>query len=155
MSTVKLNKFRIVILLLNLFLLPLQSEAAGPESDTRTFVASFTSMAEVKSKLRDAFKTLDSCQIGSCFNYNTMLICEIVAALDVKINGVIIGAMSSDKPDFTISADDLRHMKHLFAQCKPTNYQYWNYDTVLHVGYRPSDKADIEIRNYLGIKSKQ
>ena len=136
----------------NMFLLHSYAETTGFEAVK--LANAITSVKVAKAMLRDALIESDGCLVGSCFNNATTYICEIVAALDVKVSGVIIGEMTGDKPNFVISADDLRHMKELFAQCKPTNYQYWNYNSVLHVGYRPSEKSDAEIRKYLGIKRK-
>lgn len=80
-----------------------------------------------------------------------MQICEIVGALDVNMNGIIIGSMTSEGAKISLPANDLRMMKLLFAQCKPTNYQYWNYSSILHIGYQPSRAADVAIRRYLGV----
>jgi len=152
MNTHKFIYTLVGFILINL--LSLHSYAYTTGSTTEKLVKSITSVAVAKSKLRAALTGTDSCQVGSCINYYTTYICEIVAALDVKVNGAIIGDMTGSKPDFKISANDLRHMKKLFAQCKPTNYQYWNYNSVLHVGYSPSNKADAKIRKYLGVKRK-
>ena len=111
----------------NMFLLHSYAETTGAEAVK--LANSITSVKVAKSMLRDTLIESDDCPVGSCFNNATTYICEIVAALDVKVSGVIIGEMTGDKPNFVISTDDLRHMKELFAQCKPTNYQYWNYNT--------------------------
>jgi hypothetical protein len=128
--------------------------ATGATSSTEKFVDSIKSVKQAKSELKVAFERLDQCQFGSCYEENSIAICEIVGALDAKIDGEIIGAMNSGGQEIDISAEDLHEMKELFAQCKPTNYQYWNYERVLHVGYRPSKEADASIRKYLGVKKR-
>lgn len=125
--------------------------AADESATLAAFVKQYRTIATVKQALRTTFTELDACPSGSCENGNSMLICEIVAALDVNMNGIIIDSMTSESTKVTLPAQDLRMMKLLFAQCKPTNYQYWNYSSMLHVGYRPSQTADVSIRRYLGV----
>ena len=143
-----MNKRNLAFMLTVLLGFSSYAEAKDPQE----FVATVKSVADAKSKLRSAFVSLDRCQVGSCSNETSILICEIVGALDVKVDGQIVGAMSLGSETIGISPEDLRYMKELFAQCKPTNYQYWNYDRVLHVGYSPDDNADARIRKYLGLK---
>jgi hypothetical protein len=123
-------------------------------ADMSKFVQQYKTVAQTKAALRATFEAMDNCGFGSCVNGNSMLICEIVAALDVNMNGIIIREMWSEGTKVTLPARDLRMLKLLFAQCKPTNYQYWNYDTMLHVGYRPSHAADVSIRRYLGVTTE-
>ena len=125
--------------------------AADESATLAAFVKQYRTVAAAKQALRTTFTELDNCPSGSCENGNSMLICEIVAALDVNMNGIIIDSMTSESTKVTLPAKDLRMMKLLFAQCKPTNYQYWNYSSMLHVGYRPSHAADVSIRRYLGV----
>jgi hypothetical protein len=60
----------------------------------------------------------------------------MVAALDVKMNGLIIKEMKKlGKSGLPISENDLALMKQIFQQCNPTNYQYWQSPYLLHVIY--------------------
>lgn len=125
--------------------------AADNSAGLAKFVQQYKTLTETKQALRATFEAMDNCGFGSCVNGNSMLICEIVAALDVNMNGIIIREIWSHGKHVSLPAKDLRMMKLLFAQCKPTNYQYWNYSSMLHVGYRPSHAADVSIRRYLGV----
>jgi hypothetical protein len=42
----------------------------------------------------------------------------------------------------------------IWGQCKPTNYQYWNFDRMLHVYYVPSPAIDRRVRKALGVAEK-
>lgn len=128
--------------------------AFANDSTVEKYVNSIQSVDQVKQQLRDAFESLDTCPSGSCVNTNTTEICELVGALDARLDSAITGTMTSPtpKPAFLISSGDLKLMKLIYAQCKPTNYQYWNYPTVLHVGYAPSKEANAKIRKALGVK---
>jgi hypothetical protein len=122
------------------------------ENEGKKLVDSIQSVAQVKKELKQAFETLNQCNTGGCFNNTTTYICELVGALDVKVDGKIVERMSggSDRK-IPISTSDLKLMKKIFTQCKPTNYQYWNWETILHVTYSPTDKIDREIRSALGV----
>ena len=128
--------------------------AADDSATLAAFVKQYRTVAATKQALRTTFTELDNCPSGSCMNGYSMQICEIVGALDVNMNGIIIGSMTSEGTKVTLPANDLRMMKLLFAQCKPTNYQYWNYSSILHIGYQPSRSADVSIRRYLGIPAQ-
>ena len=130
------------------------SAAADTSSDVEKFVKRVDSVATAKRELRKAFDALDECSVGSCYNAATISICELVGALDVNTNGAIVREMSIGEAVTSISGPDVRMMKDLYSQCRPTNYQYWNFDSVFHVGYRPTDQADAAIRKYLGVKAK-
>jgi hypothetical protein len=51
----------------------------------------------------------------------------------------------------TISEADLDLMKLIFSQCEPTNYQYWNFGSILHVWYNPTPEVDRQVRQALEI----
>ena len=142
----------IIVGLLSLHLLSWPT--CAETKDTEKLIKSITSVAAAKSQLRDTLEGMASCNIGSCLNYASKHFCEIIGVLDLKVNGAIFGTMSMGKSELTITAEDLRQMKKMAAQCKPTNYQYWQYESILHVGYNPSTQADAEIRQYLGVKRK-
>lgn len=143
-----MNKYKFTaFILLSIF------SITGLTENLEEFVVSIKTVKVAKSELKSAFSTLDNCQVGSCANETSTLICDIVGALDVNFDGKIIGEMSGGETSKnSISANDLHYMKEIFSQCKPTNYQYWNYEKILHVGYRPTNKSDVKIRKYLGIK---
>ncbi|BAY66965.1 hypothetical protein NIES22_71090 (plasmid) [Calothrix brevissima NIES-22] len=142
-----------VLLIGAVFALSIQNYAIA--QDTSKLVDSIKSVAQVKKELKETFENLDQCGAGSCFNSTSTYICELVGALDVKVNGRIVGQMSGGKSELAISASDLKLMKKIFSQCKPTNYQYWNWDYVLHVSYLPSDSVDREVRAALGVRSRR
>ncbi|MBD2255840.1 hypothetical protein [Nostoc parmelioides] len=121
--------------------------------DPSKLVDSIKSVAQVKKDLKQTLEALDRCGVGSCFNSTSTYICELVGALDVKVNGRIIGEMSGGNSSLPITASDLKLMKKIFSQCKPTNYQFWNWGNVLHVSYLPNTQVDRQIRAALGVKT--
>jgi hypothetical protein len=121
------------------------------QQDLQERVNSIESVEQVKQELRQLFEWRDQCGTGSCFNSSSTGICETVAALDARVNGQIVGGMISDDSGLPISEEDLDLMRLIFEQCKPTNYQYWNWPMMLHVWYVPSEEVDNEIKNRLGL----
>ncbi len=128
-------------------------EPAPGQSDLQGFVDSIESVEQVKEDLRQTLEFREECAVGSCVNMAGTSICESVAALDVQVNGQIVGGMTSvgSEGNIPISVSDLELMKLIFSQCKPTNYQYWNYPMILHVWYVPSDEVDQQVRQGLGL----
>ena len=119
-------------------------------------IEAIQSVDQVKKAIKRSIEGIDECQAGSCYNTRSRQICEMVAALDVQVNGLIINEMKSlGKTGLPISKNDLTFMKNIFKQCKPTNYQYWLYPYLLHVIYSPSPQADQQVRRLLGIKHKK
>ena len=105
------------------------------------------SVAQVKTRIKDLFAVRDKCAVGSCHNYASTSICSEVGMLDVRVGGKIMNeAKSSDSASLPVSEADLSLMRRVFSQCKPSNYQYWNWDTVLHVVYSPTCAEDQKIR---------
>jgi hypothetical protein len=114
------------------------------------------SVEQVKEAIRKSIQKKSECGAGSCDNYRSQQVCELIGALDVKTNGAIIGQMTSvGMTGMCISERDLELMKLILQQCKPTNYQYWNFDSILHVGYLPSPEAGEKIGKMLGVESKK
>ena len=132
-------------------------QPAQGQRDLIEFVDSIKSVEQVKQQLRETFKFSDGCGVGSCINGANTSICETVAALDVQVNGKIIGEMSSFGSDgkIPISNSDLELMKLIFSQCKPTNYQYWNWPMMLHVWYSASNEVDQQVRQGLGVQPRR
>ncbi|PZV06012.1 MAG: hypothetical protein DCF22_24300 [Leptolyngbya sp.] len=128
---------------------------ANTQQSTKTYVDSIKSVAQVKQQIREAMQNQDKCAVGSCSNSNRTAICEALGALDVQIDGKIVGQMSGAGGNIPISSSDLELMKLIFSQCKPSNYQYWNFDSVLHVLYSPTQQADVEIRKRLELPLKR
>ncbi|MCT7963541.1 hypothetical protein NG791_22975 [Laspinema sp. D1] len=128
-------------------------EPAQGQSDLQGLVDSIESVDQVKEDLRQTLEFRDECAVGSCANMAGTSICETVAALDVQVNGQIVGGMTSvgSEGNIPISSSDLALMKLIFSQCEPTNYQYWNYPMMLHVWYVPSDEVDQQVRQGLGL----
>ncbi|MFB1486961.1 MULTISPECIES: hypothetical protein [unclassified Thiocapsa] len=128
------------------------AESRAESSDK--LIASINSVEVAKNEIRSAMAESDNCPTGSCMDSWYTMICDIVAALDVNVAGKILDpyTMTGGESKFAISSYDVRHMKEIFAQCKPTNYQYWNHGELLHVVYRPDEKSSLEIDEYLGIE---
>jgi hypothetical protein len=121
-----------------------------------TLIEAIQSVDQVKKAIKRSIEGINECQAGSCYNSRSRQICEMVAALDVKINGLIINEMKTlGKTGLPISENDLALMLQIFQQCRPTNYQYWQYPYLLHVIYSPLPQADQQIRKLLGIKPKK
>ncbi|MBD2359388.1 hypothetical protein H6G41_33235 [Tolypothrix sp. FACHB-123] len=130
--------------------LGLQNHVSAQTSGEK-LVNSIKSVSQVKQQLKETFENLNQCNSGYCFNIMTTDICQLVGALDVKVNGKIIGLMfGSSEGQISISASDLKLMKKILSQCKSTNNQYWNWESVLHVFYSPTPQIDREIRAALG-----
>jgi len=98
--------------------------AIAQPRDLGKFVDSIRSVDQVKKDIRELIITVDGCAVGSCYNFNSTAICELVGALDVQVNGQIIGGVLGGSAKIPISRSDLTLMKDIFSQCKPTNYQY-------------------------------
>ena len=91
------------------------------------------SMTQVKAEILDMLKFREKCEVGSCWNVSSTSICDYIALVDVKVSGDIMQQMTGFPKTLKMSKSELELMKKLFSYCKPTNYQYWNYDHALHV----------------------
>lgn len=132
------------------FLSVFTSAANADEATTRSFIDSIKSVDQVKASIRDSL--LEECGSGHCWNINASRVCDLVAGLDVKVGYAITGIFENDKPSIPISNMDLKLMKLIFSQCKPSNYQFWSFGRILHVVYDPSPKIAAEVNKRLGIK---
>lgn len=129
--------------------------APEKQSESERLVDSIRSAAQVKARVRDSLAAIDTCPSGSCINTNSTEICTYVGALDVRAAGAISSAdQLRQEPDIRIARDDLNLFKAIWAQCKPTSYQFWNYPSVLHVAYDADEEADRQIRRALGIAKR-
>jgi hypothetical protein len=136
------------------FILLLLAEVVFAEDTiVQKYVASIRSIEQVKSAIRNAMSA--ECASGSCANNNATEICTLVGGIDVRLDGIVTSdnARYKPKPEFPISSQDLQILKMIWRQCKPTNYQFWNYGSVLHVWYEPNPRDDAEIRRALGLVS--
>ena len=130
-------------------------------SEVEQYIASIKSVDDVKRRIRDA---LDEDCTGACVDVNASEICDLVAALDVRVDYQITGSFTSvdrktgiakPQPTIPVSQSDIKLMKLIFSQCKPTNYQYWKFDRLLHVVYTPSTKEiAATIRKAVGAKTQ-
>ena len=129
------------------------SSYAG-ETAVKSFVDSIKSVEQVKQEIREALSA--QCGAGSCWNMYSTRICDLTAGLDVKVGYRITDTFTDEstrkQASIQISPQDLKLMKLIFSQCKPSNYQYWNFGQILHVQYAPSDKASAQVNKLLGIK---
>lgn len=121
-------------------------------SSLEDYVNSIQSVEQIKQEIRETLQQRDQCGVGSCYNFTSTSICAAVGALDIRVDGKILeeGSGWSDQI-LPISDSDLALMRQIFAQCKPSNYQYWNFGTMLHVLYSPTPEADAAIRQQLGL----
>lgn len=126
--------------------------AAAQAQDLQNYVDSIQSVEQIKQDIRDTMQMRDECGVGSCYNFTSTSICAAVGALDIRVDGKILeqGSGWSDQV-LPISETDLALMQQIFAQCRPSNYQYWNFDRMLHVLYSPTPEADAAIRQQLGL----
>ncbi|MEB3295514.1 MAG: hypothetical protein VKJ24_20360 [Synechococcales bacterium] len=120
-------------------------------------IKTIKSVAQVKGRLKDLIESRDTCAVGSCFNFTSTAICDQIGMLDVQVNGQIVQSMTSvgSPGAIPISKPDLDLMRQMFSQCKPTNYQYWNWDQILHVYYVPNCTVDQQVRKALGVKASK
>lgn len=129
--------------------------ALAEERDLKVEVESIKSVAEVKEIIKELLVNRDQCRVGSCFNFTSTAICSQVGMLDIRVDGKIFsGGTGWTDSVLPISKSDLDLMQLIFSQCKPTNYQYWNWGVMLHVWYDPSCQVDQKIRARLGITRK-
>lgn len=130
-----------------------QSRAGSPKQ----FVNAIKSVATVKEYLRDLVTESRQCLTGSCWNMTSGAICTYVGALDVRVDYLITGTFKPKerKPEIPISEADILLMRLIFSQCRPTNYQYQNYPTILHVVYEPNKKIGAQIAEALGVKNER
>jgi hypothetical protein len=138
-------------------LMAIITPAIAQESDLQQQIDRITSVEQVKEELAELIRSSDQCGVGSCFNASRTAVCNTVAMLDVQVNGQILNDMTSvgNPGKIAIAPKDLQLMRDIFSQCKPTTYQYWNYNSILHVYYVPTGAIDRSVRQALGIPLKQ
>lgn len=124
------------------------------KSDSEKLVDSIRSASQVKSKIRDSLSQIDNCGSGSCVNNNSTEICAYTGALDVSVGSAISipSAQGRNQAKIEISEEDIRLFRLIWAQCKPTTYQFWNYPSMVHVWYEPDAELDKKIRTSLGLR---
>lgn len=125
---------------------------AQERPDIGAKIEAIQSVDQVKTQIRELMVARDRCRLGSCHNTTSTAICDQVGMLDIRVDGKIFsrGTGGTDTV-LPIAAADLTLMKRIFSQCKPTNYQYWNWGVVLHVAYSPDCVTDQSIRKDLGL----
>jgi hypothetical protein len=132
----------------------LTGSAIAGETSVQIFVNSINSVNQVKLEIKEALSA--ECDNGSCWNWNASRVCNLTAGLDVRTGYLITRTYLNDpaSTDIPIADSDLRLMRLIFSQCKPTTYQYTSTGQILHVVYEPSPKKNAEIRKLLGLKIK-
>lgn len=135
----------------------LSTSAHAGETPVQSFINSIKSVEQVKQEIRDSLTV--ECGSGHCWNVHSTRICDLTAALDVKVGYRITDTFTFEstrkQESIQISAVDLKLMKLIFSQCKPSNYQYWNFGQILHVQYIPSDKVSAKVNRLLGVKPQR
>lgn len=120
----------------------------------RTEIEGIQSVEQVKTEIRGLLVARDQCRVGSCHNNTSTSICEQIGMLDIRVDGKIFsGNTGWTDTVLPIAAADLALMKRIFSQCKPTNYQYWNWGAMLHVAYIPDCAIDQLIRKSFGLST--
>lgn len=126
-------------------------------------VESIQFVDQVKSRIQELMTALDQCgrelmtgldqdEVVSCLDSNFTAIWEQVGMLDIRVDGKIFsGGTGWTESVLPITFTDLALMKQIFRQYKPTNYQYWNWNSVLHLWYNPDCPTDQPICKALGL----
>lgn len=150
------NIIFVVLLLFVVVVLPSQAVEAKDIEDLEKseLVDSIKSVEQVKDALKRIFEEYDQCYIGSCYEDWQFKIAELVGALDTKVGEISIEGKTA-KSELVISANDLKLFRLIWRNCHPTSYQYWQYDSVLHVSYMPTKEDDKKIRKMLNIKLRK
>lgn len=149
-----LNKFTVgqTLLIAAVALTGMAAPVIAQADDLQKQVESIQSVEQVKDEIRQLMKFRDQCNVGSCWNSTSTSICSAVGALDIRVDGKIFSSATGWTDEvLPISQTDLNLMKQIFSQCKPSNYQYWNFGQILHVLYNPTPEADQQIRRTLGL----
>jgi hypothetical protein len=152
-----MQRYQRSLMAIALPLIAITTPAIAQESAVQQQIDRITSVEQVKEELAELIRSSDQCGVGSCFNASRTAVCNTVAMLDVQVNGQILSDMTSvgDPGKIAIAPKDLQLMRDIFSQCKPTTYQYWNYDSILHVYYMPTEAIDRSVRQALGVPSKK
>jgi hypothetical protein len=125
-----------LIVILTLFI---AASVSAKSLTNKEFVESIESVNQVKVDILFALED-QHCMTASCINFNAGRICSLIGALDIHLDNEITSAHKTNfKPKLEISKSDLSLFKDLWTQCIPTNDQYWNYPTLLHVIYAPEN----------------
>lgn len=117
-------------------------------------VKSITSTQASKERIKNHMDNLKTCGTGLCLHENSVAICEIIGALDVHTGGAILNPAHRYEASIKIAPQDLRGMQLIYSQCRPSNYQYWNSESVLRVAYNPHKDKEQSIAKYLEIDSQ-
>ena len=146
-----------VLMAVGLSIAAVQFPVVAQENKLEKSVEAIESVDQVKDELKALLQSSDQCAVVSCFNSTRTAICSKVGALDIQVNGQILGDWTSvgSEGKIPISKSDLSLMRTIFSQCKPTNYQYWNFEMMLHVYYVPSSAIDRQVRQALGVAMKK
>lgn len=139
----------------SLLLLALLLSSFGASADADALVKSIKSVEAVKKEVKAAI--FSQCGTGGCADSEAEDICDFAAALDVKVGYQISksqAAHGSPKSELPIKAKDLELFQLIYSQCRPSSYQYWNRDRMLHVVYDPTPEVASRVREALTERSK-
>ena len=125
-------------------LLSVSSNSYADESEQTQFIQQFNSAKKSKILILESFDSLQQCGVGSCDNAYRTDICEQVAAVDIQTGYQITGDVGGADVKFKLHSSDLALFKDLYASCKPTSYQYWNFDSLFHVVYNSDAEKAVD-----------
>ena len=140
--------------IIGLLLATTSVQAHADEHAQKKFIKQFDSAKKSKQLILESFNDLSQCAVGSCANDRATHICEQIAAVDIQTDYQISNSFTGQRSGaFTLNRADLALFKDLYASCRPTNYQYWNYDSLFHVGYAGDpEKAAAKLKQSLRLK---
>ncbi|AGY58542.1 hypothetical protein [Gloeobacter kilaueensis] len=133
---------------------PAFSQATFQPVKPEEAVGSILSLKQFKRQMRTLFSRRNDCQDAPCLNAIGTQICEALGALDVRIAGQLTGQPTggTNLPTLSIAQGDLSLMRLIYSQCRPTNAQYWQFASVLHVSYQPQPAIDSQVQRAFGLR---
>ncbi len=122
--------------------------AAEPQGEVEDYIASIQSIGDAKSRLYHRLSA--QCSSGVCVDNNASEVCNVVAALDVRVGGVIASpGQPAPSSALSITASDLQLMRRIWRHCKPSSWGYWNRSFLLRVTYQGGEKEVAEVSSLL------
>ena len=139
------QKLQIALLGILALSAPITHAAPGDDEKHGQYLKQFSSSKKSKQMILESFKSLQGCPSGSCDNLFRTTICEQIAAVDIQTGYQISGEMSGVERKFKLNQSDEALFKKLFSSCRPSSYQFWQFDSLLHVIYTGSGTSEINL----------